>query len=180
MNTHRDTNQPARRSIRLRGFDYAQQGAYFVTICTHQRACLFGEIADDEMRFNTTGSVAHGVWMGLPTHYPHVELDAFVVMPNHVHGIVVLGSGIQPTPVKLESLSEIIRGFKTFSARQINRSRSRPGNRVWQRNYYDHVIRDEVGLDRIRQYIVDNPARWAEDPENPARRSDGRGRDQGG
>ena len=177
MDARHDANQSARRSIRLRGFDYAQEGAYFVTICTHHRACLFGEVVDDEMRLNANGRLVNETWMGMPRHYPHVELDTFIVMPNHVHGILVLvGSGLQPAPAKMQPLPEIIRGFKTFSARRINRSRSTPGKPVWQRNFYDHIIRDEVGLDRIRQYILDNPVRWAEDPENPARRSDGRGR----
>ncbi len=174
MNTCHDADKPARRSIRLRDFDYAQQGAYFVTICAHQRACRFGEITDVEMRLNASGRVVHDVWMGLPRHYPHVELDAFVVMPNHVHGIVFLVvSGIQTSIGRMQALPEIIRGFKTFSARRINSTRLVSGRPVWQRGYYDHVIRDEADLDRIRQYIVDNPARWAEDPDNPARRPDG-------
>ena len=99
MDARHDANQSARRSIRLRGFDYAQQGAYFVTICTHHRACLFGEVVDDEMRLNANGRLVNETWMGMPRHYPHVELDTVIVMPNHVHGILVLvGSGLQPAP----------------------------------------------------------------------------------
>lgn len=172
MDASCDTKNPVRRSIRLRGFDYTRQGAYFVTICAHHRACLFGEIVDDEMRCNTNGRLVHDIWTGLSEHYRHIELDAFVVMPNHFHGIVFLtGSDSRPVPATTQPLTEVIRGFKTFSARRINQSRSTPGKAVWQRSYYDHVIRNEAGLDRIRQYIVENPARWAEDPENPSRRS---------
>ena len=164
-----------RRSIRLPDYDYSQAGAYFVTTCTHNRACLFGDIVDGEMRLNEDGRLAQSVWEALPKHYSHVESDAFVVMPNHVHGIIVLtatpvGAGLKPDPTR-HGLPEIVRTFKTFSGRRINQSRGTPGTSVWQRNYYEHVIRNDTTLNRLRQYIAENPARWAEDPENPARQS---------
>ena len=171
-----------RRSIRLRGYDYSQSGAYYITTCTHNRRCLFGKIADGEMRLNDVGQLVQRVWDGLPEHYPHVELDAFVMMPNHVHGIVVLtGTGLKPTPTAAtrpmrQGLPEIIRAFKTFSARRINDFRHTPGTPVWQRNYYEHIIRNEDALNRIRQYIADNPDNWAEDRENPHRQPPRTGR----
>ena len=175
MTADTNTGRPrfGRRSIRLKGYDYSQAGAYFVTVCTHRRACLFGEIVGDAMRPNACGTIVMQAWDVLPTHYPHVALDAFVVMPNHVHGIVLfaddtLGAGLKPAPThKHHALSEIVRAFKTFSARTINERRATPGAPVWQRNYYEHVVRDETALNRIREYIANNPARWADDPDNP-------------
>ncbi len=173
-----------RRSIRLRGFDYAQAGAYFITICTRHSACVLGEVVAGKVRLSEAGRVVQTAWEGLPSHYPHVQLDAWTVMPNHVHGIVILtadpvGAGLKPAPTipdapapasakrNRHGLPEIVRAFKTFSARRINAARGTQGTAFWQRNYYEHVIRNEAVLDRIRQYIVDNPARWHEDPENP-------------
>ena len=181
--------QNRRQSIRLPSYDYAQAGAYFVTICTYNRDCLLGEIPGSEMSLTRAGEVALGCWNDLPNHYSHVEIDEFVVMPNHVHGIIVLtdqqgktsisesvtgagrgqvGAGLKPAPTeRRHPLPEIVRAFKTFSSRRINERRGSPGVPVWQRNYYERVIRDERELDAIRQYIVDNPAKWAEDIENP-------------
>lgn len=163
-----------RRSIRLRGYDYAQAGAYFVTICTAGRACILGEIVDDQIALSPAGEIVARVWDGLPTHYPFLELDEFVVMPNHVHGIVILsetdpeGAGLKPAPT--HPLSEIVRGFKTYSSRLINELREVRGQPVWQRGYFEHVIRNERSLNEIRRYIAENPARWAFDHENPQRR----------
>ncbi len=178
MNVHDGPGRHHRRSIRLHGYDYSQAGAYAVTACTHGQASLFGRIANGEMRLNAAGRLAESVWDGLPGHYPHVALDAFVVMPNHVHGIIILADADQPPPVGAgfkpaptmrtrHGLPEIVRAFKTFSARHINECRRTPGLRVWQRNYFEHVIRNDDALNRIRQYIVDNPAKWSEDRENP-------------
>ncbi len=164
-----------RRSIRLKGYDYSQAGAYSITVCTQYRACLFGEIVNGEMRHNDAGRMVHSVWDELPLHYSHVDLDAFVVMPNHVHGIIILtdtagvGAGLKPAPAaKRHGLPEIIRALKTFSARRINESRNAPGTPIWQRNYYEHIIRNDDALNRIRQYIADNPANWETDENNPA------------
>ncbi len=169
-----DPDKHHRRSFRLRGYDYAQAGAYFVTIVTQGRQCLFGEVVESEMRLNEYGRVVVECWNGLPGHYPHVGLDAFVVMPNHVHGVLELtrnvGAGLRPAPTSAKwrhSLSEIVRAFKAFSSRRINELRNMPGAPVWQRNYYEHIIRNEDDLYDIRQYIIYNPAKWAEDGENP-------------
>ena len=179
---------PRRRSpLRLRGFDCAQPGAYFVTVCTHGRVSLFGVVVDGVMRLSAEGEIVARTWLRLPDHYPNVEMDTFVVMPNHVHGIVILrgyvGAGFKPAPTPCEgrlpeepvgrrhSLSEIVRGFKTFSARAINDLRGRRGAPVWQRGFYEHVIRNDTDLDRVRQYIETNPSCWADDKENPRRRN---------
>ena len=171
--------------MRLRGFNYAHPGAYFITVSTRNRICLLGDVVDDKMRLSEPGRLAQDVWEGLPTHYPHIRLDAWVVMPNHVHGIVMLTeadpdphpirAGFKPAPTATgtdasnarHGLPEVVRAFKTFSARRINDVRGAVGTPVWQRNYYEHIIRDDEALNRIRQYIMDNPARWHEDPENP-------------
>lgn len=209
--------------MRLRGYDYAQAGAYFVTICARGQECLFGEVVGGEMRRNGWGAIVTRCWDELPQHYPTVELDAFTAMPNHVHGIIVLtdpidvigagsqsalgigvaigaaglagvvsyhdtgGSprraGFKPAPTEgtvldekgkavRKPLSEIVRAFKTFSARRINEGRGAAGAAIWQRGYYDHVIRTERSLERIREYIAENPARWAMDqlhPDSPSR-----------
>jgi REP element-mobilizing transposase RayT len=125
---------------------------------------------------NDAGQTVQLVWAKLPQHYPWVDIDAFVVMPNHVHGIIVLndnfvGAGLKPAPtsIKRHGLPEIVRGFKTFSSRHINQRQHTPGVPLWQRNYYEHVIRSESELDRVREYISANPARWDEDINNPAR-----------
>jgi REP element-mobilizing transposase RayT len=171
----RPAGRPNRRSIRLKGYDYTQPGAYFITIVTQNRACLFGKVVDGEMRLNEFGKIVEFTWYDLVNHGVGIELDAFVVMPNHVHGIVIIaddpvGAGSEPAPTlgrKRHGLPEIVRQFKTFSARRINEHRKTPGAVVWQRNYYEHIIRSDESLNRIRQYIVENPLRWAFDRENP-------------
>lgn len=192
-----------RRSIRLCGYDYAQAGAYFVTICARDKACLFGDVVEGEMRLGDAGRIVDNTWNDLPHHYVQVDLDAFVIMPNHIHGIIVInnvgagfkparpgtpaqsgaqpesesGAGFKPatewagfkpapTMTKRHGLPEIVRAFKTFSARKINALRNTPGTPVWQRNYYEHIARNESELDRIRQYIADNPANWDRDRED--------------
>ena len=172
-------NYRRRKQLRLRDFDYTQSGYYFVTICTDERQCLLGDVADGKMLLNHAGKIAYDCWTDLPNHYAHVELDEFVVMPNHVHGIIVItdpgkgaspnepGAGYKPAPTRRHTLSEVIRGFKTFSARHINRLRGGTGQPLWQRNFYEHVIRDETTLAAIREYVVNNPAKWSEDKDNP-------------
>jgi len=165
--TDTTSHRPSRRGLRLRDYDYAQAGAYFVTVCTDRRRCLFGRIRDDVMRRNAIGDAVFDRWHALPQHYAGIELDAFVIMPNHVHGILLLGQDDR-TDVHQYGLSEVIRGFKSFSARHINRLRRRPGVPVWQRSYHDHIIRSDAKLQKIRRYIEENPLRWALDRENPA------------
>ena len=172
--------QKQRRSIRLQGYDYSSAGAYFVTICAHDHETPFGQITNDEMILSKAGRIVLACWQELPTHYGHVELDAFVVMPNHVHSIIVLGdddwrdreteASRKPASTKgRQPLSEVVRAFKTFSAKKINELSGVTGIPVWQRNYYEHIIRNDRELQAIRQYILDNPAKWALDRENPQR-----------
>jgi REP element-mobilizing transposase RayT len=160
MRSHTDPRRP----LRLKGYDYSQPGAYFITICTHERIPLFGEIIAHQMRPNSYGMIVTAVWNELPDHYPNAALDAFIVMPNHIHGIIILGDEAG----KRYPLPEIARGFKTFSARAINERRQTRTAPLWHRGYYEHVVRDEKALSGIREYIVNNPARWSDDPDNPA------------
>jgi putative transposase len=164
-----------RRSIRLQGYDYAQAGAYFVTICTQDKECSFGKVVSGEMVLNDAGRLTQAVWAGLPERFPIAELDQFVVMPNHLHGILVL-VGVQfiaPTIprqgviTRAPTLGEIIRSFKAVTARQIHLAGLQEFK--WQRNYYEHIVRDEDSLTHIREYIATNPIRWELDRENPQR-----------
>jgi putative transposase len=202
-----DPNKHHRRSIRLKGYDYTKAGAYFITICTTQREHVFGDIVNGEMQLSRYGETVRLNWDNLPKRYRNVELDAFIIMPNHVHGIIVLndnglagagldslalerdkflvkpfsGAGLEsllveqdkffvkpaPTKTKLHGLSEIVRGFKTFSARRINQIRRMTGVSVWQRGYYEYIIRNEESLMAIRQYIINNPLSWEQDQLYP-------------
>jgi REP element-mobilizing transposase RayT len=176
-----------RRSIRLKNYDYSRAGAYFITICTHNRECLFGQIADGEMVLNNAGRIVSGEWRNTPVLRDNIELDEFFVMPNHIHGILMINqpcggvlpyaptneqslpdSGVLPyAPTKFQSPSKtigaIIRGYKSSVTKQINIIRGQPGVPVWQRNYYERVIRDEKELNYIREYIMNNPSKWDED-----------------
>jgi REP element-mobilizing transposase RayT len=178
-----------RHSIRLKGYDYRWAGAYFVTLCTFQRECLFTFWdCDGTLELNTLGCMAKTDWLAIPEHFPGVELDAYMVMPNHVHGILVIAQpnsaeatppvGAQhaaplPTPpyrhdnVTPGSLGAIVRSYKSAVTRHINQTMQTPGQTRWQRNYYEHIIHNEADLQRIRQYIWENPSHWAEDENHP-------------
>jgi putative transposase len=151
-----------RQSIRLNGYDYSASGAYFITIYTHEREYLFGDIVNGTMDLSTFGDIARSHWQQLSEHHPNIIMDESIVMPNHLHGIIILESSIDNT----KSISEIIRGFKTFSAKAINKERGLRGVPVWQRNYYDRIIKNELELDRVRQYIINNPRNWDADKNN--------------
>jgi len=179
-----DPDRHHRRSIRLKGYDYSEGGAYFVTICTQGRECLFGDIVDDEMRLNDTGTMVRDLWHEIPEHFRHADIDEFVVMPNHFHGIIVIVGAQFIAPFDCDAINnnkkqgvmnhapttvgEIVRAFKARCTNAINHIRNTPGTPLWQRNYYEHIIRGEGEMNRIRKYIVDNPAKWAEDENNPA------------
>jgi len=163
-----------RRSMRLNGYDYAQAGAYFITICIQNRLGLFGDIVDGEMRLNDAGRMVQSVWEALPERFSGFESDAFVVMPNHVHGIVTFVGAGQALPEEngaassAPTLGDVVRAFKSLSAIRVNRLLRRFGP-LWQRNYYEHVIRNERELEKIREYMATNPLKWALDRENPQR-----------
>ena len=146
-----------RKSPRLKGYDYSREGAYFITICTHNRVHLFGHIADDEMHLSPVGEIAVARWDAIPDHYPDVDLDTFIVMPNHVHGILLLTGKSDFKTV----LGRVINGYKGAVTAGV--CRQHLGIIVWQSRYHDHIIRGETDLNRIRQYVLTNPARWQED-----------------
>ncbi|HRS90694.1 MAG TPA: hypothetical protein P5028_01435 [Candidatus Marinimicrobia bacterium] len=161
-----------RRSIRLQGYDYSQQGAYFITVCTQNRECLFGEILNGEMRLNEFGKMARQCWFEIPNHFPHVQLDEYIIMPNHIHGIIVLNDivgaknfspqqYITPFRSPSKTIGSIIRGFKIGVTKWFRQNTDIYV--VWQRNYYEHIIRNDGELNRIRQYIIDNPKKWKTD-----------------
>ena len=158
-----------RRSIRLKDYDYSQSGMYFVTICVQNRQCLFGQITNGKIILNEYGQIVQMVWNELPQHYYNVQLGEFVVMPNHIHGIIIItndgnvGAGLKPAPTKPAPLPEIVRALKTFSARKINELRNSQGEKLWQRNYWEHIIRNEKSYQYIVNYIVNYPANWEKD-----------------
>jgi REP element-mobilizing transposase RayT len=169
--------KPRRKHLRLREHDYSNGGMYFVTVCTHNRVSLFGKVVEGAMLLNRLGIIVEEVWYELRNHYPYVHLDSFVVMPNHVHGIIVLVEKVssQESSAKRHPLSEVIRAFKTFSARKINRQRKKR-KPVWQRNYYEHVIRNEESWGQIRDYIETNHGVgiWIAKIQTPCPRIEGR------
>ena len=216
----------SRRSIKLRGFDYSREGVYFVTVCVQMGNHMFGDVVEGKVRLNAAGQAATKCWLEIPTHFPRVRRDAFIVMPNHLHGIVAIHDdgatlrddgdtisvGAQhaaPLPLRRHaslnpdvihdagdtlrvgaqhaaplplrphasvgphgsggaasirvsrgSLGAIVRCFKSATTKRINELRQTPGDSVWQRNYYDRIIRNDRELDRARRYIMSNPARW--------------------
>ena len=171
-----------RRSIRLQGYDYSQPGAYFVTICVHDRECLFGEIVDGVMVRNDFGRIVTEEWTRSAELRSEIELDNCVIMPNHFHGIAIFVENtdggdecrgdrpVAPTVPgpRPKSLGAMMAGFKSAVTKRINELRDAPGVPVWQRNYYEHVIRDEADYNRIAEYISTNPQRWIEDKLHPA------------
>ena len=152
--------QRERRRLRLPKFDYGQAGSYVVTICTHDRRCVLGEIVAEEISLSRSGEIVRALWQSLPHRHDGVSLDEFVVMPNHVHGIVEIAESDA-------SLPSIVGAFKSLSTKAINAANTTPGDRLWQRSYHEHVIRDESTRDRIREYIQNNPLKWHLDRENP-------------
>jgi len=173
-----DPTRHHRRSIRLPAYDYAQDGAYFLTVVTHQRQCLFGEIVDGEVLVSAYGEAVAQEWLRSTQMRHEIQLDAFVVMPNHIHGIAIIGGQTvgahgraplhrAPLHRSPRSIGSFVAGFKSAVTRRINEMRGTRGLPVWQRNYYEHIIRDEEQLNRVRQYVIDNPLRWEDDVENP-------------
>lgn len=194
-----------RRSIRLPEYDYSQAGAYFITICTHNREPLFGQIIDGEMRLNAIGQIVMDIWFETPVHFHHIELGQFVVMPNHIHGIIIINDvapvgvrhaeplqypvrarHIPPGPVRARhavpvplpqieqfgkptpgTIPTIIRSFKSAVTKRINEHRRTPGVLVWQRNYWEHIIRNEKSFETIATYIAYNPIQWEQDSLHP-------------
>ena len=171
-------NLHKRRSIRLQDYDYSHAGEYFITICTYNHECSFGDIVGEEMRLNKTGEIVKEEWLRTAQIRTDVELDSFIVMPNHLHGIITLndsGRGkLQRAPTKEEfgkptsgSIPTIIRLFKACVTKKINLLRNTPRQPIWQRGYYEHIIRNDNDLDNVREYIVNNPIKWLLEKEIP-------------
>lgn len=184
-----------RQSIRLKGYNYSQEGAYFVTVFTKNRVCLFGDVIKDKMILNIPGEIVKKCWISIPSHYANVSLDYFMIMPNHVHGIILINykrvqnieplqsltsnvraQDIEPQKEILQkqnryqnvtkaSIGSIIRGFKIGATKWFRKNTDIKN--VWHRNYYEHVIRNETDLNNIREYIIYNPLKWETDEENP-------------
>lgn len=239
-----DLDKHKRRSIRLKGYDYSAPGAYFITVCTHQRQCLFGQVVAGQMELNATGLWVQACWQRLPHQFSGLTLDVFVFMPNHMHGILWLGDtpcgdggdicdggdtpcgdgdhgggadicdggdaprkgeafghqvlkqpkvfqpNASPLPTRTVtpispatrmiapthpigttpgSIAAIIQNFKSISTRRINQLQWSAGRTIWQRNYYEHIIRDERALQNIQNYILNNPLAWEKDQLHPNR-----------
>jgi len=163
-----DPNKHKRRSIRLKGYDYRSSGVYFVTIVTQGRALLWADVCEGEVILSPAGEMVEQVWTQLPERFPRVSLDAFVVMPNHVHGLLVLG-GIEPSST---ALSDVVGAFKSQSTVNYTRGVREQGwsafeKRVWQSNYFERILRNEEQLARAQGYIEQNPENWLWDHENP-------------
>ncbi len=175
-----------RKSIRLKGYDYAQAGLYFMTICCHGRLCRFGKIENNEMILNEYGQIAFNTWEMLPQQFSNLELDVFQIMPNHIHGIISLtnnvGAGFTPALINkdepqknIPTIPNIVGIYKSLVANNclsICKSKNEIMGKFWQRNYYEHIIRNEQSHQRIADYIINNPAKWTEDKfytNNPCR-----------
>ncbi len=176
------------KQYRYKNYDYSEDGFYFITICTKNRVELFGDIVGDEMVLSEDGKIAEKFWLKISDHFPFVKLDEFVIMPNHIHGIINIvpagennnennnvGTGHCPVPtqkyskfghVMPKSISTIIGSFKSIVTKTINQ-KYKSDNIIWQPRFYDRIIRNENELNRIRQYIIDNPYKWALDRNNP-------------
>ena len=168
-------SQPGRKTTRLPDYDYTQAGAYFFTVCVKEWKRMLGEVVGEDVVLTKEGEIVQTIWNELTEHYEDIKLDAFVVMPNHVHSIVwihedkvtrVVGEGLRPSPTKKtkrHGLPEIVRAFKSFSARKITELRCTQGQPFWQRSFYDHNIRDDEDLYNNRKYIQENPLKWSLD-----------------
>ena len=198
--TQFDPQKHRRRSIRLKRYDYSQAGAYYVTIVAYQRECLFGEIVNGEMKLNQYGKIVQKWWNDIPKHFRNVELGVFIVMPNHIHGIIIINDnrrgtvpvpsndqnlrGIPPShkngetrksggetpPLRAPTLEQIVAYFKYQSTKEMNAlDDTKTITKFWQRNYYEHIIRDEQDIQNKTDYIESNPMMWDEDDENPFR-----------
>ncbi len=166
-----------RRSIRLPKYDYRQKGVYFVTLCTHENSKIFGSIRDGQVRLCELGTVVRDEWLHVAEARPNIQLDHFVVMPNHMHGLIIIEDSHNTNTMPVDSASRegqsktllsgslgaIIGQFKIAVTRRAKLNQICSRRRIWQRNYHEHIVRNEISLNEIRQYIVENPARWLED-----------------
>ena len=167
-----------RHSIRLPGYDYTAAGAYFITICTQDRACLFGQVVDGEMRLSNIGKIAQAQWEQIPARFENIEIGPNIVMPDHMHGILIVRAGLapasgqpqgpgQPQGLPLpKAVGDIVGAYKSLVVNEclkVFKSQNRFLGKVWQRNYYEHIIRDEQSYENIAAYILNNPRQWEAD-----------------
>ncbi len=176
---------PRRKSTRLKEYNYSQPGFYYVTICTDNRQELFGLVENEQMKLNKFGKIVDAVWLQIPNHFNNIQLDKYVIMPNHIHGIIKIVGARLPRPESSRpdnnnnndkiiergnraptGLGQIIAYFKYISTKQINEFKDNGVNKIWQRNFYDHIIRNEKSLNAIREYILNNPINWGRDIDN--------------
>jgi len=165
------TERMSRCTARLPQYDYTRAGAYFVTVCTWRRACLFGEIVGERVRLSPEGECVREEWLRTELIRPGIEVDDFIVMPNHLHGVILLPgsntshnrtSSLQGRAFRASgSLGSVVAGFKQAVTLRLRRLEPPMGKRIWQRNYYERVVRTEAELSHIRRYIEENPRRWA-------------------
>ena len=171
---------PQRHTVRLPEYDYSQRGAYFLTICTHERRPLFGLVVGPSVQLSPAGKIVNECWREIPAHFPNVEAPIHVVMPNHIHGIIVIRQQLAKTPNAENSrrlgahtpgsIPAIVRSFKAITTRRIRDTVS-CGLEVWQRGYYEHMIRTREEFGKTWEYIRLNPANWSSDKENPDSKS---------
>jgi len=172
-------NHHQRQSIRLPEYDYSQPGAYFVTVVTHLRKNIFGEIIDGQMYLNQAGKIVEQTWLNIPLHFPNTSCEIFVVMPNHIHGIIEIineeivgarhASPLRSTGingVKPGSIGAIIGSFKSAATKHLHQTKTIIQEKIWQPNYYEHIIRDEQDYQKVYEYIMNNPLNWLLDEEN--------------
>jgi putative transposase len=167
---------PPRFSLRLKNFDYSQSRLYFLTTCAHERLPLFGEIKNGKSTPTAIGLIVSESWFELPYHYARLELGSFALMPNHVHGLIALhdpvGAGLRPARGS-DAVSEIVRAFKSFSSKRIHAEIAGFAKmQIWQRGFYDRIVRNREEYEKIRRYIRRNPERWEYDKENARRQRD--------
>ena len=169
-----ENNQTPRKLLRLPRYNYELAGYYYVTLCTQNRQCLFGDIKNDNMVLNDVGLMIHNIWSDIPNKYSCFSNDLFVLMPNHLHGILIINDKLGPAqgPAPTLSLSDVLRNFKSLTTtcymKGVDTNKFKPfEKKLWQRSYYEHVIRRNKSLDKIREYILNNPRKWHEDLNNP-------------
>ena len=163
-----NTEMKERKLNRLKDYDYSQNGYYFVTICTKNREAWFGKIESDKMILNMFGEITKNFWVEIPKHFKNVSLDEFIVMPNHIHGIVIIVGNAYMRSLQDRTkmlLSRIIQQYKSSVTREIN-SLQNDFCFKWHKSFYDHIIKDEKTLNNIREYITNNPLKWESDIEN--------------
>ncbi len=160
-----------RKKTRLQNYDYSQNGMYFITICTKDKKCFFGEIVNDKMVLNNFGKIVKNIWLELPSHNNNISIDEFIIMPNHIHGIIeIINVGDRHVcPLHLrhtQILPKVVGGFKAAITKKFNQLFPE-NNFKWQRSFYDHIIRKDESLNKIREYIMINPQQWHKDKNNP-------------